>query len=201
MKYISKFNIGLIAFILILGFFLFRECTRHDDTLPKPPVITIDTVEVVKDTVIYKPGKTIYHSSTEYVDVPANVDTLSILKDYYAKKTYIDTLQLKDGLGRIIITDTISKNAIKGRIWDAKVTQREITKTITLEKKPVNQVYYGLNGSFVNDVDFLNSIGVGVLLKTKSDKIYQVGVGVTSENGVVKPIIEGGIYWKIKLKK
>lgn len=201
MKYISKFNIGLIAFILILGFSLFRECTRPYDTSSKPPVITIDTVEVVKDTVIYKPGETIYQPSIEYLEIPVNVDTLSILKDYYAKKIYIDTLQLKDGLGRIIITDTISKNAIKGRIWDAKVTQREITKTITLEKKPVNQLYYGINGSFINDIDFLNSVGASLILKTKSDKLYQIGVGVTSNNGTVQPIITGGIYWKFKLKK
>jgi hypothetical protein len=49
-------------------------------------------------------------------------------------------------------------------------------------------------------------MGMGVILKTKKDHLYQVGIGVANRtvdgvSGEFKPYIGGGVYWKIKLKK
>ena len=49
-------------------------------------------------------------------------------------------------------------------------------------------------------------MGIGLLFKTKDEKIYKVGVGVSNTvidgtNGTLTPYIGGGVYWKIKLKK
>ena len=58
-----------------------------------------------------------------------------------------------------------------------------------------------------NKVDVVSSIGAGALIKTKKDKIYQLGIGVVNKvgsdgtNGVLSPFINGGVYWKIKFKK
>jgi hypothetical protein len=45
-----------------------------------------------------------------------------------------------------------------------------------------------------------------VLINTKKDKIYQLGLGVTNQttdgtNGGFTPYVRGGVYWKLKLKK
>jgi hypothetical protein len=45
-----------------------------------------------------------------------------------------------------------------------------------------------------------------VLINTKKDKIYQLGLGVDNRttdgtNGSFSPYIRGGVYWKIKFKK
>ena len=74
-----------------------------------------------------------------------------------------------------------------------------------VKELPKTQVYYGLTGGF-NKVDVVSNIGAGLLVKTKKDKIYQIGVGVSNKvtdgtNGKLSPYIGGGVYWKIKLKK
>ena len=35
-------------------------------------------------------------------------------------------------------------------------------------------------------------------IKTKTDKIYNLGVGINNNKGIS---VQGGMYWKIKLKK
>ena len=47
---------------------------------------------------------------------------------------------------------------------------------------------------------------MGFILNTKSDKIYNLGIGVANRvvdgtNGGLTPYISGGVYWKIRLKK
>ena len=170
---------------------------------------TIDTVEVEKVKVVTKRGEDIVH---EVIDVDTlvlkelvNVDTAALLKDYLAKVVYKDTLTLDGGLGTIALTDTISKNRILGRTWDAKVKERIVKEELIVKEPAKNQVYYGLNGGF-NKADVVSNIGAGVIVKTKKDKIYQVGVGVANRvtdgtNGTLSPYVGAGVYWKIKFKK
>jgi hypothetical protein len=170
---------------------------------------TIDTVEVEKVKVVTKKGKDIVH---EVIDVDTlvlkelvNVDTAALLKDYLAKVIYKDTLTLDGGLGTIALTDTITKNRILGRTWDAKVKERIIKEELIVKEPARNQVYYGFNGGF-NKADVVSHVGAGVILKTKKDKIYQLGAGVANRttdgtNGTLSPYVGAGVYWKIKLKK
>jgi hypothetical protein len=170
---------------------------------------TIDTVEVEKVKVVTKRGEDIVH---EVIDVDTlvlkelvNVDTAALLKDYLAKVIYKDTLTLDGGLGTIALTDTITKNRILGRTWDAKVKERIIKEELIVKEPAKAQLYYGLNGGF-NKADFVSSVGAGLLLKTKKDKIYQFGLGVNNRttdgtNGSFSPYVGFGTYWKIKVKK
>ena len=170
---------------------------------------TIDTIEVEKIKTVTKKGKDIVH---EVIDVDTlvlkelvNVDSAAILKDYLSKVIYKDTLFLPDSLGTVALVDTITKNRILGRTFDAKVKQREIKETLIVKELPKNQVYYGLNGGF-NKADVVTHVGAGLMLKTKKDKLYQLGVGVTNRtvdgtNGSLSPFINFGTYWKIKVKK
>ena len=170
---------------------------------------TIDTIEVEKVKVVTKKGEDIVH---EVIDVDTlvlkelvNVDSAAILKDYLAKIVYKDTLVLDGGLGTIALTDTITKNRILGRTWDAKVKERIIKEEMIVKEPARNQVYYGLNAGF-NKEDYVSAIGAGMILKTKKDKIYQLGIGVNNRttdgtNGGFSPYVGFGTYWKIKLKK
>jgi hypothetical protein len=167
----------------------------------------IDTVDIVKTKVVTKKGEDIYHETIveKEVIIPAVIDTMALLKDYYSKVLYKDTLILPDSLGTVSILDTITQNKILGRTFNASVKQRTIKETMIVKELPKTKVFYGLEGGF-NKADFVSSVGAGVLINTKKDKIYQLGLGVNNQttdgtNGGFTPYIRGGVYWKIKLKK
>ena len=168
---------------------------------------TIDTVDVVKTKVVTKKGEDIYHEVIveKEVIIPTIIDTAALLKDYYSKVLYKDVLVLPDSLGTVAVTDTISQNRILGRTFNANVKQRTIKETTIVKELPKTKVFYGLEGGF-NKADFVSSVGAGVLINTKKDKIYQLGLGVNNQtidgiNGSFSPYIRGGVYWKIKFKK
>ena len=173
------------------------EVIKHD----------IDTVDIVKTKVVTKKGEDIYHETIveKEVIIPAVIDTMALLKDYYSKVLYKDTLILPDSLGTVSILDTITQNKILGRTFNASVKQRTIKETMIVKELPKTKVFYGLEGGF-NKADFVSHVGAGVLINTKKDKIYNLGLGVSNQttdgvNGGFTPYIKGGVYWKIKLKK
>jgi len=165
----------------------------------------IDTIDIVKTKVVTKKGEDIYHETIKEVIIPTIVDTQALLHDYFAKNIYKDTLQLPDSLGTIAMIDTITQNKILGRTFYASVKQRTIKETTIVKELPKTQVYYGLTGGF-NKADVVSNIGAGLLIKTKKDKIYNLGIGVSNRvtdgtNGTLSPYIGAGVYWKIKFKK
>jgi hypothetical protein len=171
------------------------EVIKHD----------IDTIDIVKTKVVTKKGEDIYHETIKEVVIPTIVDTQALLHDYFAKNIYKDTLTLPDSLGTVSLLDTISQNKILGRTFNASVKQRTIKETMIVKELPKTKVFYGLEGGF-NKADFVSSVGAGVLINTKKDKIYQLGLGVNNKttdgtNGGFSPYVKGGVYWKIKLKK
>ena len=168
---------------------------------------TIDTVDIVKTKVVTKKGEDIYHETIveKEVLIPTVIDTAALLKDYYSKVLYKDVLVLPDSLGTVAVTDTISQNKILGRTFNASVKQRTIKETTIVKEPAKTQLYYGLNGGF-NKADVVSSIGAGLILKTKKDKIYQFNLGVNNRvvdgtTGGLSPYVGFGTYWKIKVKK
>lgn len=162
---------------------------------------TVDTVyeEIQVEVPTYVP-EYITKIETVEVQIPANVDSLKIIKDYFSKYEVKDTLLL-EGLGKGYITDVISQNKIESRSvkWDYKIPT--ILDTKIVKELPKNQIYVGLNTNF-DQLNLINSVGAGVILKTKRDKIYQLNTGVANSiTGETQPFIGGGIYWKIKLRK
>ena len=211
-------NLKNIAIAVLIAVVVFQQCggnyKRNAEIVKvdgkKYELIKheIDTVEVVKTKVVTKKGEDIYHETIveKEVIIPAVIDTAALLKDYYSKVLYKDVLVLPDSLGTVDVTDTISQNKIWGRTFNANVKQRIIKETTIVKELPKTQVYYGFTGGF-NKVDVVANLGAGVLIKSKSDKIYQLGIGVANKvgtdgtNGVLTPFIGGGVFWKIKFKK
>ena len=166
-----------------------------------------DTTEVTKVKTLWKKGQDIFHETILHDTAVklVNVDTAALLRDYFAKNIYKDTLRLPDSLGFVFLTDTITKNKIEGRKFTANVKQRVINNTTIVKELPKTKVFYGIEGGF-NKADFISSVGMGLLINTKSDRIFNLGLGVNNRttdgtNGSFSPYVKGGVYWKIKLKK
>ena len=170
----------------------------------------IDTIFVDHTKIKYVRGKDIYHETIvekeKRIEVPVYTkgDTVRIVQSYNQKVLYKDKLVLDNNLGTIELTDTLYQNKILGRKWNTTIKERTITDTKIVKELPKNQVYVGVNGA-LDKVNFGNSIGAGVILKSKTDKLYQLNIGISNQqntNGAnnVVPYIGGGVYWKIKFK-
>jgi len=160
----------------------------------------IDTQYVPFEKIVKKPGKTIYKDTTIFVNIPLSVDTLNILKSFFSKNVYIDTLKLEDSLGFIVLTDTIYQNLISDRIWYTKINKVLVNNVKIVEEQPKNHYFIGLNTT-LNRVDIIGSVGLITTLKTKDDKLYNLGFGLMNTSTQVSPYIGGGIQWRIKLLK
>ena len=141
------------------------------------------------------------------VEVPVYqpVDTMEILKVHFAKVQHKEVLILPNNQGTVTLIDTISKNSIVNRKFIADVKRMIVKDTIYTKEPKKNQLFFGLNGG-LNKENVVSHIGTGVLFKTKDDKIFHVGVGVANRlldgtTGTFTPYVDGGVYWKLKLKK
>jgi hypothetical protein len=192
--------VGLIALLLFT-----RGCNDKDITKGGTTVVNgktyqnitqvVDTIYVPTKQTIYKPGKTIYKETPVFVAMPREVDTVAILKDFYSKEVYKDTLKLNDGLGYVSVIDTVSQNKIIGRVWNSQVNKIIVKDTKIVKKAPVNQLYIGAVGGF-DRVNIVNYVGPTLVFKTKKDKLYSLGIGYGTNKQIS---LQGGIFWKIKL--
>lgn len=227
MKRLLKIDIKTLAIMVLCVFLLMRSCDNGKD--PDDVEIVkvdgkdyglvkqkIDTVVVTKEVKVptYVPK---YITKTVEVEIPIDIDTLAIITDYYTKYTVKDTLNLtydfpngvtdsigqkpNPNLGYGVLTDVISQNKIISRDvnWFFKIPT--IYNTTIVKELPKRQLYYGLNMNF-NKEDVVSTVGVGLIMKSKKDKLYQFNVGVVNNGDLgMKSYIGGGLYWKINLNK
>ena len=205
MKLFSFQNIIIIA---LVSFVLYKQCSVKDKEITKIKVDgknyellkhKVDTVTVVKKEAKYIKGDDIYHETIveKKVEVPVYVkaDSERIIKEYHSKVLYKDRLVLSDGLGVIELTDTISRNKIIGRKWNAQINERTITDTKIVKELPKNQVYIGAQGVVGNSIVM---VGPQITLKTKKDNLYGVNLFLDA-NG--NKYYGASVGWKIRLKK
>jgi hypothetical protein len=197
--------VAAVEFINPKGIMPHRTLTIRDTVGIEVPVhdtigVEVEVpVEVETITEVEKPVPYAVHDTIQAV-----VDTNFIVKEYLNSiNVFTNTYKFDKRQGSITITDTISKNKIIGRKYTTKITP--ITDTLRIPEPFKRKVFAGFEGGF-NTPDFVSSIGLGVMINSKSDKIYNLGIGVNNTtidgtNGVFTPYIKGGVYWKIKLKK
>jgi hypothetical protein len=171
--------------------------------VPSEPIH--DTIPVEVEVPYEVKGDDIYHDTTIYVPTYVQVDTAAILQSFYVTNSFIDTIKLNNNQGFVYLNQTVSENKIASRKWSATVKPK-IVREPAPEPSPIkNQVFLGINGAISRE-DWVNSLGMGVILKTKKDHLYQVGAGVANRtvdgvSGEFRPFLSGGVYWKIKVKK
>jgi hypothetical protein len=204
LKNIFKNFQSLIIIGLIIVIFLLRECRGEKSPLPTEP-ITIVKIETKYDTIIetvptyipkYKTRvkwktKTVHDTIEIHDTIP--VDTASVLEEYFAAYAYTDTLK-KDSV-TFIINDTISQNKILSRgIKYNLVYPTTIIQTEREVNKRELYVGFGLGG----DRQQISYAGSELILRTKKDKLYGVGIGV---NNSFQPILTFKMNWKVKMPK
>jgi hypothetical protein len=200
------FDIRHIMILLMVGIIIFLQFFV-------PPQIEIEE-KLVYDTI---PQEVIYEVEVEVpyevevekiVEVPAPtplVDTSFILQEYYVKNFESDTITLNNNQGFIYLSDTISQNKVVSRNFSATIKPKIVREPELELPKNRNQVYVGLNGA-LSQQDWVNSIGTSILLKTKDDKVFQLGGGFANRTldgttGKFYPYVIGGVYWKLKFNR
>lgn len=188
---------GLIIATLLV-FLLKAECGKpKDGGIIKVNGQKVRVIEHKIDTQ-YVPVKikgrtdTLIEDTTIYVEVPV-IDSLlmsQIANDYYAKRVFNDTFRIN--YGKIYVQDTVQQNRIVGRSFGADLLVPVVKESLTVEKPPKNELYLGVRTDWEKSGTFVG-IGPSLLLKTKRQRIY--GVGVSLVNG--KPIYN--IQMNIKL--
>ena len=156
-----------------------------------------DTVFVEKEVKVTKyVPKYITKEVIKEVEIPVDIDSLAVIKDYYAKYVVKDTLNLTydfpevvtDSLGNKpsgdlgfgILTDVISQNAIESREIDWFFKIPTVYNTTIVKELPKNEFYIGL--------------GTGI------DQTNGLNLGLSNQLGEYKPFIGGSIYWKLGKK-
>ncbi|WP_286984208.1 hypothetical protein [Haliea sp.] len=178
-------------FIFLLGvaggFFLVDKCSA-------PTVITNTEIEYKWDTIQtevshYVPKPVPYPVEVVRWDTfKTSVDTAFILKDYFSKIFYRDSI-VQDSVS-IIIEDTVTRNRIVSRYLN--YTLRYPTKIVTNEVYvPKNEYFYG--AQLVSGREGFAYIGPELSLKTKTNNLYQFGIGI---NNQLAPVISLSINWK-----
>ena len=195
--------LAVVEFINPNGIMPNRTNIIHDTVgfeVPVHDTVGVEVeVEVEVPVEVEKPVPYAVHDTIQAV-----VDTNFIVNNYLnSKNVFTNTYKFDKKQGSITITDTISQNKIIGRKYTTKITP--IVDTVRFPEPFKRKVFVGLESGF-NSPDFVNFVGAGILINSKSDKIYNLGVGVNNTttdgtNGVFTPYIKGGVYWKIKLKK
>ena len=176
----------------------------------------IDTVFVEKEVKVTKyVPKYITKEVIKEVEIPVDVDSLAIIKDYFSKITVKDTLNLTyefptevtdslgakpdSSLGFGILTDVISQNRIESREIDWFFKIPTVYNTTIVKEVPKNEFYYGF-GLGVDQINGFGSFSGNVLLKTKKQNIYGLNIGMSNQLGEYKPFVGTSLYWKLGKK-
>lgn len=189
--------IGVLFCIIIMQ----RSCNK---SIPASSIQTvrIDTIFKIKHDTIIKPVKLIKEKLVypkNIVQPSNNIDTCkakftTLSNDFYTKRTYKDTINLKE-LGNIIVVDTVWMNKLHGKrkyIENYKIPT--IIKTITKPLPAKNQLYIG--GELMLSTNSLGTFVPSIIYKNKKDQIYKFSVGVGIDGQISYGV---GTFWKIKL--
>jgi len=158
-------DVVIVLLVAVLIFFIASEA-RYTKS---EPVIVSDTVYQQKTFTKFIKGNSIPFVVLDTIYI-VETDTITIVKDYNQVKVYSDTMRI-DSLGYAYIQDTISRNSIIGRSFNAQIKEKVIYKTITNEQKQRNQLYLG----FIGDMRHFNGqivIGGSIALKTAKNTLY-----------------------------
>ena len=180
----------LLVVVLAVLLFLQRGCSSTPPVEPKviTEVVTKwDTVKVEKTEYVPKVVEKVVVNIDTF---SAPIDTTAVLKDYYAKYFYTDTIQL-DTLGSIIVNDTITRNLISFRDVqsDIFIPTTTITNTVYLYKR---EFYGGVSVGATNQA--VQNINGELLYVNKKRQVYGFGVGLNPD---FQPVYTVRMYWKI----
>lgn len=188
----------LVIIILLMqqcngsGVSLFNRNTKPIEPKVVTETITIwDTLEIEKEVYVPKwRTKVVKEYDTIEVIMPQDVDTLSILRDYYTEYQYIDTIFI-DSLGYITLTDTISRNTILNRDpeFNIQIPTKIVNNNIYINER---EFYAGM-GVRTNGEN-ISWMGLEGVYRTRRGNTFIIGLGTDNEN---KFSAGAGVHWRI----
>jgi len=225
MNLLKKFDLKTIMIMILCVVLLLRSCGGEEE---EKEIINVDgkdyelleqktdTIYVEKEVKVTKyVPKYITKEVIKEVEIPVDVDSLAIIKDYFSKVTVKDTLNLTydfpdvvtDSLGNKpsgdlgfgILTDVISQNRVESREIDWFFKIPTVYNTTIVKELPKNEFYYGF-GVGVDQTNGFGNLSVNGLLKTKKMSIYGLNIGLSNQAGQYKPFVGTSLYWKIGKK-
>ena len=187
-----------IITVLVIIIILLSKCSGEGGDVNlevnEPTVVTetitiTDTITVVEEKFIPKWRTKVVRDTIEVQKV-LEVDTLEILKDYFEKYVYLDTIPI-DTLGYVSIIDTLSQNRILYR--KPTINIQIPTKTITIVERENEREYYAGLGvrTTMNRYTWMGLEGV---IRSKKGNTFLIGFGTDNENNFS---MGGSVHWKI----
>ena len=184
-------NIQTLLVVALAALLLYQRGCSSTPPL-EPEIITEvitrwDTLKVA--TKEYVP-KYIRKTVVEIDTFQVPIDTMSILRDYYAKYFYTDTIKV-DSLGFIVINDTVTRNLISKRDVQSNIfiPTTTINNTIYLYKR---ELFGGI--SVGSTPAAIQNLSGELLFVNKKRQAYGFGLGL---NNNFDPIYTARLYWKI----
>ena len=185
---------SILIVVLVIIILLMRECGGGNNGGGKIDTTVVETVkwDTLRIPEITYVPKWRTRIVTKYDTIPADIDTMDILKDYYATYFYTDTL-LIDTIGSIVINDTVTQNMIVSRTPKVSISIPTVTKEITITTY-INkrELYYGFGVQ--GTTNQMNFLGGDLLYRTKKNTAYGLSIGI---NQNFAPVVGGRMYWKI----
>jgi hypothetical protein len=154
-------NIVIAILLVVVILFLFTKPVYNKGSV----TFIHDTVYQQKTFTKYKKGNDIYSYIIKTDSVQNYVhDTVKIISDYSRVYAYSDTINI-DTNNVVYVQDTISQNRILGRGFSAKLSEKTIYVTKTIQPKDRSALYFG----FMFDLrqsDRQLGVGIGGAFKT-----------------------------------
>ena len=197
----KTFKVIISIVILAIALFLLRGKLPMEfvkNIFNNEPIIdTITTIEYKYDTInteskVYIPkwkDKVVVDVDSIFITQKEPIDTMSLLRDYYTKYYYEDTIDV-DTFGYIVMKDTVSKNKIEARqyVSNILIPTKIVTNNILVNKR---EIYLGTGITGNKNFMVLNG---EMLVRTKKRKVYGVGIGL---DNTLSPTFTAKIYWRI----
>lgn len=182
-----------IAILILLGIIVLqRECQRCPElnTITITDTIPGDSVPYVVE--IPKPVP-FWIDTGSWHYLTQQIDTLAILKDYFSRVYYLDTI-MDDSSAFIAILDTITQNRIHGRkLYFANRKPTSIINTTTvLPADEKSRLYVG--GMVAMNPGDKFDMGPSVMLITPRGG-YSYAYGISEKSHTLT------VVWKIKLQR
>lgn len=197
----KTFKVIVSIVILAIALFLFRGKLPMEfvkNIFNNEPIIdTVTTVEYKYDTIntkseVYIPkwkDRVVVDVDSIFITQKEPIDTMSLLRDYYAKYYYEDTIDV-DTFGYIVMKDTVSRNKIEVRqyVSNILIPTKIVTNNILVNKR---EIYLGTGITGNKNFMVLNG---EMLVRTKKRKAYGMGIGLDNN---LSPTFTAKIYWRI----
>jgi hypothetical protein len=129
---------------------------------------------------------------------PTALDTVAILQQYYPKNVHREVLTLEEGVGNVIITDTISHNRLVSRRWIADIKPKVKERIVEVYRPKTVQWYMGPHIT-TNFSQPFQSFGLSIVRKSLNDNLLQLQVGGNVHEGSMRPNAYMGIGMLLKL--